>query len=154
ATAEGLLRGAVQDLELIPRYWQDNPDAIRRFPTIQQSLKRMGLLARQEVPTKFQLPQAGGTKYEKMLIQRANAALLAQALFPGMLQVRTSTDFVDLRLATPKAWRDVYRYERGNAAGWTRYGEDNPLEFNADGLLIVAKDELGKGSRLTPLEKR
>jgi hypothetical protein len=146
AVAEELLRRAVQDMALVPRFWKDNPTPASGFSVIQKNLVTMGLLANAQTgPPIFKFLGARPTDYEKMLIQRANAALLTQVLFPGILAADTRANYVDQRLATPKLWRDLYRYDdRGAYAGWTRYGEDQALDFNADGFLIVAKDELGR----------
>jgi hypothetical protein len=80
-----------------------------------------------------------------MLIRRANAVLLSDVLLAGTLHIGTITNFVDWRLTTPRVWRDLYHHdERGDCIGWTRYGQAPQQEFNADGFLITAKDELGR----------
>ena len=105
----------------------------------------MGLLGISQGRPTFKFLKTSPSAYEKMLIERANALLLTQWLLPRMLTAVTPTNFVDPRIAAPKVWRDVYHYDdRGNFLGWTRYGQDKTLEFNVDGLLIVAKDELGR----------
>jgi hypothetical protein len=144
--AEDLLRRAVQDSSLFFRVRQDDDISAVAVSAVQNELGKLGLLAAgPATPATFTFLPDGPTAYEKMLIQRANAALLTRVLFPGVLDAKTPTNYVDRRLATPKHWRDVYRHDdRGNFTGWTRYGGDQPLDFNADGLLIVAKDELGR----------
>jgi hypothetical protein len=144
--AEDLLSRAVQDTSLFFRLREDSSSSKPAVSAVQDGLAKMGLLpAGPASPAAFKFLEAGPTAYEKMLIQRANADLLTRALFPGILTAKTPTNYVDRRLATPKHWRDVYRYdERGTYVGWTRYGEGQALDFNADGLLIVAKDDLGR----------
>jgi hypothetical protein len=98
------------------------------------------LVSDQAVPASFKFMGAAPSAYEKMLIQRANAALLTRVLFPGILGARTPTNYVDQRLATPKAARDVYHYDgQGRLLGWTRYGEDPPRHFDANGMPAAAK---------------
>lgn len=82
------------------------------------------------------------TPFEKQLIERFNAALLSELVLPGALTVSTAPNFVDQRLFTPKAWRDIYHYDsKGNLTGWTRRDGDRVTEFTEDGLLVLMKDD-------------
>jgi len=147
--ADDLLRDKVQDLDLLPRFWKENVWAPTYYRGILNNLNLMGILANgTKSPLVFKLLQPGGTAYEKMLIQRANAALLTEGILPKILKAEIVNNFVDQRLATPRFWRDVYHYDdKGNYGGWTRYGAEKTLEFNADGLLILAKDDRGRCSK-------
>jgi hypothetical protein len=137
--ARELLQAALDSRDLVPRYGRDHPQGSDEFCAIQRDLAKMGLWPRGAEAGPYKLLGSAPTTYERMLIQRANAALLSRALLPGALSVRTPTNYVDQRLTNPKAWRDVYHYDvSGNYLGWTRYGEEAPLEFNADGAPVPA----------------
>jgi hypothetical protein len=74
------------------------------------------------------------TAYEKMLLERYNAALLSELAFPGILTATFTVNFVDPRLTVAKSWRDVYRYDgAGRLLGWTRYEGKTATEFSAGG---------------------
>jgi hypothetical protein len=150
-TAAQILNRALGDRELLLRYWRDHAVARGRHAHVERELAAMGLLPAGEagkdrrLPTAFMLLGKTPTAYESMLIRRATAVPLSDVLLAGTLHVSTITNFVDLRLTTPRVWRDVYHYdERGDCVGWTRYGQAAPQEFNADGFLVTAKDELGR----------
>jgi hypothetical protein len=85
------------------------------------------------------------TPYEKVLLQRFNADVLA-LIYHGTLAAGFTETYVDSRLAySGKCWRDVYKYDpAGHCTGWTRYSPEGEQEFTADGLLVLAKDTLGR----------
>jgi hypothetical protein len=88
------------------------------------------------------------TPYEDTMVERLNAALMSQILFPGMVDSAWKENFVDSRIAASKDWRDVYRYAPdGTPLGWTRYHADGNIEFNAEGHLILEKDSSGRCRR-------
>jgi len=114
--------------------------------------------------TLFRWTPAGGerslseklfTRYESMMIERFNAALLSRILFPGMVKGEWRENYVDPRLASQKRWRDIYRYHSdGTPAGWRRYDADGIREFNAEGLLVVEKDARGRCIRARVVKYR
>ena len=81
------------------------------------------------------------TRYEKGMIERLNAIVLSQIVFPGIVGDEWRENYVDFRITSAKDWRDVYRYSSdGTPTGWTRHQSDGKMEFNAEGLLILEKD--------------
>jgi YD repeat-containing protein len=71
--------------------------------------------------------------------------LLTALVYPSCLAVSFQVNFVDQRVTTPKAWRDVYRYDaKGTMTGWTRYDGVRAQEFNTDGHVILTKDAQGR----------
>src|SRR5207249_2986740 len=66
-------------------------------------------------------------------------------LYPGCLSASVQVNFVDQRISTPKAWREVYRYDaKGNIVGWIRCDGSRTQEFNLDGHVILEKDAQGR----------
>jgi acetyl esterase/lipase len=88
------------------------------------------------------------TAYEDVLLQRYNAVLLTELICPGIVTATFQPNFVDQRLSAPKLWRDVYHHAPDDTTlGWTRYDGVKAASFNADGLLILEKDDLGRCRR-------
>lgn len=74
---------------------------------------------------------------EQHLLRCLNLLIMSQVLYPKALERSTAPAFVDPRLSTPKAWRDVFRYDaKGNAAGWVRYFQGRTYVFDAEGRLL------------------
>ncbi|GEP44994.1 hypothetical protein [Brevifollis gellanilyticus] len=67
-----------------------------------------------------------------------NLTVLSQAVFPEVLERAVGPAFVDLRLTTPKPWRDVFRYDEisGKLLGWVRHQAGRTHFFDAEGLLL------------------
>ncbi len=67
-----------------------------------------------------------------------NLTVLSQAVFPDVLERAVGSAFVDLRLTTPKPWRDVFRYDEANGklAGWVRHQAGRTHFFDAEGKLL------------------
>ncbi|MFH0937783.1 MAG: hypothetical protein V1899_00630 [Planctomycetota bacterium] len=85
------------------------------------------------------------TRYEKMLLERFQAEILAGLFYKNALNSSFRVYYVAPEIAEPPAWRDVYRYDaQGHELGWTRFGHGQPEEFNADGLLVTEKDDRGR----------
>ncbi|MBN1568043.1 MAG: hypothetical protein JXA73_09365 [Acidobacteria bacterium] len=85
------------------------------------------------------------TRFEKGMMERLNAVVLGQIVFPGIVADEWRENYVDFRITSSKDWRDVYRYAPdGTPAGWTRLQPDGKTEFNAEGLLVLEKDALGR----------
>ena len=85
------------------------------------------------------------TRYERNVLERFHAELLADLVYPGIVNQSFKVNFVDMRIATPRSWRDVYRYDdKGNLLGWTRHDGETKMELNADGFIVLEKDVLGR----------
>jgi len=91
-------------------------------------------------------PGKGGLMgYHRNRIEQLNIAIMQSMVYPGLFEWRWRPNFVDPQIATPKAWRDVYRYTPdGRLIGWTRYRGDRKEHFTADGAIILKKDSLGR----------
>ena len=86
------------------------------------------------------------SRYQKAMLAQFNGDILAAAI-PGVKH-EFRTNLVDFRLASPKAWRDVYHYSAaGTPLGWTRYDGATATDFNARGQIVGSLD--GKGRCLT-----
>ncbi len=85
------------------------------------------------------------TRCEKELLRRYHAEVLSGHVYPKIVTHSWKANYVDPRLTAAKAWRDVYRYApAGTCLGWTRYDGKGRAEFNAEGLLVLEKDALGR----------
>ena len=74
------------------------------------------------------------TQGERYCISGLNLTLLSQVLFPEVLERSTAPAWADPRLTTPKAWRDVHRYDReGKHIGWIRHEQGRTTWFAPDG---------------------
>jgi len=75
---------------------------------------------------------------ERCYMRGLNLALLSEVLFPEALTRSNAPAMVDLRLTTPKPWRDVYRYDpkSGKLLGWTRHRFARVAAFDAQGRLL------------------
>jgi len=90
------------------------------------------------------------TKYERNRIEWFNIALLQNVFYPGLLNRAYQRNFSNPLIATPKKWRDVYRYAPdGRLLGWTRYEGAERKEFTRAGELVVKRDALNR-----PVETR
>ena len=130
------------------------------FTTIRESLTSFGILRKTADGFELNPVAAAGsvsfseqtTRFGKRQIARLNAALLARAVFPRMLRDEWRVNYIDTRLDTLKEWRDVYNYAPdGTLLGWTRYLKDGTEEYNAEGLLIMEKDALGRTLKARPV---
>lgn len=87
-----------------------------------------GTLTMQSVPDQM-------TTAPRAYLREMNLTVLSQALFPQSLERTVAPAWVDLRLTTPKPWRDVMRYDRqtGKLLGWVRHQAGRTHYFNAEG---------------------
>jgi hypothetical protein len=85
------------------------------------------------------------TAFERCRLEYFASIMLADLLFPGMIEVIWHANYVDHRLSTPREWRDIHRYDsKGDLVGWTRYSAAGVQLFNYEGLLVIEKDALGR----------
>lgn len=71
------------------------------------------------------------------LLREFHLTLLSQIFLPELLERSAAPAYVDFRISTPKAWRDVYRYEStGKCTGWSRLTHGRTYEFDRDGHLL------------------
>ncbi|MCE9520570.1 MAG: hypothetical protein K8R87_13580 [Verrucomicrobia bacterium] len=76
-------------------------------------------------------------------------SVLALALFPEFLERSNKPAWVDPRLTTLKAWRDLHHYDNeGREIGWTRITNGREYEFDAEGRLLPD----GPGGRAVPVK--
>jgi hypothetical protein len=83
------------------------------------------------------------TAHEKTLLAYFHSVALGEVLFPGLVQTRWVPNFVDQRLAAPKEWRDVYRYDGTRLLGWVRHEGGKVTGFTPEGWQVLEKDERG-----------
>ncbi|MDR1727215.1 MAG: hypothetical protein LBT74_04700 [Acidobacteriota bacterium] len=135
-------------------------DDLADFDSCREALVRSGVLRKSPAGGFDLTPVRGGgaplatrlTRFEKGEVARLNASLLAHVIYPRIVRDEWRANYVDARLDTPKAWRDVYRYAPdGTMLGWTRYSEDGVQRFNAEGLLSVAEDGRGRCVKAMPV---
>jgi hypothetical protein len=129
-------------------------DAARRtrFVDARKRMIGLGILKEGKTACRLQSLREGPapvakrlTAYEKNMLTRFHAELLSILVYPGMVNQSFKVNFVDQRISSPKAWRDIYHYDRkGNRVGWTRRDGTTEQEFNADGHVILEKDKLGR----------
>lgn len=88
------------------------------------------------------------TQYEKTLLRRLHAEMLAQFLYPKFLNVSFTPNFVDQRITGRKEWRDIYRHDdAGKVIGWTRVDASGKKDYTAEGRLILEKDDKGRPTK-------
>lgn len=81
-------------------------------------------------------PPDSFTAADRYYLRGLNLTLLSQVLFPEVLERSTAPAWVDARLTTPKAWRDVYRYDDGKHLGWIRHAGGRTTWFSPEGQLL------------------
>ncbi len=123
------------------------------LPEIDAAVKRAAdyrLLERSgSEPYKVRLHTAEATAGERARFRELNLVILSSALMQDFLQRSNKPAFVDPRVTTPKAWRDVYQYDQdGIWTGWTRTTNGNSYEFNREGQLLPD----GRGGRAIPVK--
>lgn len=85
------------------------------------------------------------TAFERALVEQFNAAVLGRLVYGGAVTFSYKRNYVDMRIALPKPWRDVYRYgPKGEPLGWTRYDGAAAVEMNAAGQIVLEKDARGR----------
>ena len=74
---------------------------------------------------------------DRAQLRTLHLTLLATALLPDFLERSNAPAWVDPRLTTPKAWRDIYHYDaKGALTGWTRITGGRDHEFTPAGELL------------------
>ena len=153
-----LIEGALNRIKNNPHLYIDNKDAIHSLvnaSSVQKkkssttAWKKYGSYGLQSIQQADASKSNGATAAEKNLIQRFNLFIMNQFLYPEFLNRQETVNFVDFRLTTPKAWRDVYHYDKaGNNLGWTRYDGNSISEYTPAGNLVVEKDMNGLVSKV------
>lgn len=74
---------------------------------------------------------------ERHYLRGVHLTVLSHVLFAESLERSTAPAWVDLRLTTPKPWRDVFRHDAdsGKRLGWVRYRAGHTSSFDAEGRL-------------------
>ncbi len=84
----------------------------------------------------FSTPRSTLGDAERYYLQCFHHALVAKLVLPSFLKRSFAPAFVDRRLTTPKAWRDVIRYDdAGQRTGWLRHVDGKVIAFTADGRM-------------------
>ncbi|MEZ0266517.1 MAG: hypothetical protein ACAI43_17450, partial [Phycisphaerae bacterium] len=163
---EAALGAAVDDVklaegkefaELVARMTAADEKAKKARANLLAGLARLGV-AREQGGV---VAEVAGQPWGACQVRRFNADVVAQVLLPEMVSADKRANLVDPRLASAKAWRDVYRYdEAGKVAGWTRTGLEKAYEFDAEGRVVVegktaaVKYETGVMKGFAPAELR
>lgn len=146
----------VTDLAASPTLFIDLQDVLfglagkSSVPTAQADLRAelkrltdMGVLM-EDAGSRFRLASgrsapAGADLY---YLKQLHLTVLSQILLPGFLQRSPAPLYVDPRLGTAKAWRDVYRYDdAGKRIGWVRHFQGRMYRFDHDGRCLDAGDK-------------
>jgi len=129
------------------------------YGAIRAQLVRSGVAKADGELVSLTFAQGKHTAWELVQCQRYNADVLAQLLLPGLVTADKRANLVDPRLATAKAWRDVYKHGAdGKVTGWTRLGLEKAYEFDAEGRVVVegkaatVKYEAGPMKGFGPME--
>lgn len=113
------------------------PEAVTAFIAARQRLVDYGIFT--EKAGIFALakpadPLTTGVKYH---LAQFHLTVLHLALLPEFLERVEGPAYVDSRLTTPKAWRDVHHYsDTGQHTGWTRHMDAQASEFDVQGRLL------------------
>ena len=164
APVKDLVQGALAAMASDPNFYPENAQAIAAL--VQGDAGRKGVLdaARKRLAgfgllkegpeLSFDLTplrQGAGpiaerlTRFEQALLAQFNAQILGRVVYTGVVNFSYKRNYVDMRIAIPKAWRDVYRYNpAGECIGWTRYDGAAATDFNQWGLAVLEKDALGR----------
>lgn len=74
-----------------------------------------------------------------------HAQILNDLVFAGTIRPAYQIHFVDQRITTPQAWRDLYHWDDTlGLLGWTRFDGKTSKEFSHQGLLVIEKDNKGR----------
>ena len=77
------------------------------------------------------------TAADRYYLRQLHLTVLSQVLLPDLLERSPTPLFVDPRLSTVKAWRDVYHYGAdGKRTGWTRHSQGRTWRFNHTGQIL------------------
>ncbi|HEV8605724.1 MAG TPA: hypothetical protein VGQ99_10180 [Tepidisphaeraceae bacterium] len=115
---------------------KSDPERQRRFANARQQLANADLAAD---------PPQNPTAYQKTMLQKFNAEILATVYYPGILSTSYRANYVDSDISAPKSWRDVYHHDSaGQISGWTRHDAGRATDFNWEGLLVYQQDSLGR----------
>ena len=77
------------------------------------------------------------TSADRYYLRQLHLTVLSQVLLPDLLERSPAPLFVDPRLSTIKAWRDVYHYDQeGKRTGWTRHSQGRTWRFDHAGQIL------------------
>jgi len=114
------------------------PDAAGHLRRQLDRLKKIGILIETD-QGRVQIAKSPEqrTPADRYYLRGLNLTLLSHVLFPTALTRSPDPAFVDPRLTTPKAWRDVILYDKetGQRKGWLRYMAGQTTHFNDQGQL-------------------
>ncbi len=147
--------------QMIARGFNRIANTAELFPTLQRDIEKLATQStasnapadlaasvKRLIDLGILIEQAGGaistvhssdklTAGERHQLRCLNLTILSQALYPDALKRSTAPLWGDPRLTTPKAWRDLMRYDAdGNPAGWLRYYNRRMFRFDAEGRLL------------------
>ena len=84
-------------------------------------------------------------QFERSMLEQLNKSVLANLVYPTVVKSFYRANYVEQILSRPKSWRDVYQYsDGGDLIGWARIADGQRTEFNADGLIVLARDASGR----------
>jgi hypothetical protein len=127
---------ASDSAELRNTLLKSDPQRLAKFASAGQELGHSGVNLAGAKPQ---------TLYQKIMLQKYNAQVLANVYYPGILTASFRANYVDGDISAPKSWRDVYHYDSaGRITGWTRYDGGHTTEFNWEGLVVYQQDILGR----------
>jgi hypothetical protein len=83
-------------------------------------------------------PRTKLTAADRWYLRQFHLTVLSQVMYPGFLRRSPAPLFVDRRLAFPKAWRDVYLYDKeGSRDGWIRHSQGRTWRFDNEGRIVT-----------------
>lgn len=106
-----------------------------------ERLQAWGVLIQKKGGPAAARPPAQWTSADRYYFRQLHLTVLSQVLMPEALERSPAPLFVDARLASRKAWRDVYHYDKeGNRTGWDRFWQGGVAHFSASGLRLEGQN--------------
>jgi len=95
------------------------------------------------------------TGFQRSRLQRLHLAIFNQLLFVDFMNQPVTANFCDNSITAAKPWCDRYRYAAdGTCLGWSRWNGGEKTEFSAEGHRIVAKDAMGRATKVRTVTYR
>lgn len=121
-------------------YASQSPDATATTDITHEvsRLKNLGVLIEQaDGSLSTASPPDELTPADRFYLNGLNLTVMSQAMFPDVLDRSIAPAWVDPRLTTPKAWRDVHRYDdAGKLIGWIRHQAGRTAWFDPEGRYL------------------